>query len=223
MLIGALASSPTTAPPFSRYLARQLALLLCPVSVTIVDSSSIAINGSGCRNVIVLGTPATDSAVEPLARACGASMHTRDDAVATARARAHARTMNVDKPKPEAPEGYRLFVVPSDLYSFVGVVGADAPGTFFGAVSLVALLNRSSAAAEPVPGPPGQHHTGIKGITAPTLPGWEITDAPDMPLRGYEVEMSMTVSVEDWYKVVANAMARLKMNWVLWDIGMPFE
>ena len=119
-------------------------------------------------------------------------------------------------------EGYLLAISPSTFS--VCIVGADASGAFYGSVTLGAIVNSSltterkrnatneglqsssmvatttsNASSSNISGSNiNDGHFLKHGNGNVALPAYMIVDFPDLPLRGYEVEMSFTEAPVPW-------------------------
>ena len=84
----------------------------------------------------------------------------------------------------------------------VTLSGSDPAGTFYAAVTFAQLC---------------------MGSNAKKIPELRLTDYPDLPLRGFEVESKYSTHMSEftWAREVADVMASYKMNWVLLDWPSP--
>ena len=98
---------------------------------------------------------------------------------------------------PIAPEGYHLTVRADAIF----LLGSAQAGAFYAVQSLMQMAD---------------------ALGPSTLPAVAIQDWPDTPIRGAEIEVGPGPA-EDWWHLVANTMARMKLNLLGPDsIAIPF-
>jgi hypothetical protein len=113
------------------------------------------------------------------------------------------------------PDGY-VFTVRAPSSSLF-IVGGDAEGAFYGTMTLASIVNNTL---------PTTTATAVTIIGAPrsstiSIESWRIFDYPDLPLRGAEMEGSVTVNIHEWHITVGTYMAAYKLNFLVWSTGQP--
>ena len=102
-------------------------------------------------------------------------------------------------------EAYTLVVNTSASHESIFLLGEDSAGAFY-AVQTLLQVGRASSSCD--------------------VPELSIVDYPDLELRGGELESSFDVHNQTtWWHSVADEMASLKLNWVLYDtnVGLTYD
>ena len=122
----------------------------------------------------------------------------RFGAIAVADKSALCRFVITDKNVPEHPQGYALAVRPDGIT----VTARTTDGLFYGAQTLVNLLRNAGT---------------------PTLKCCRISDFPDFDRRGYFFTIrNLPPKNIPYLKRTLDAMAKLKMNWILLELAESF-